>query len=329
MLDGTFPCSAPDPDGQVSSATPHSDRASPWQHRPVCDIATVPRPKPGLFSRGFGDFLAHCYPPVEHVVKPWLPARGLAMVAGYRGVGKTFVAASVAYTIATGGTLLGFQAPKPRRVLYVDGEMDPAELQMRFDAIHAAAKRDRNGDPSLAAPNLRVLSHADQDLGIPDLSDPGGRGRSLIESELGEAEVLVLDNLSCLCRTGVENDADSWAVMQEWLLSLRRRGKTVLIVHHTGKPDKDGNVSQRGTSKREDILNTSILLKPGPPAERASSCCSSRRPVGFPHPIRSLSGSTCETANVPWSGATRTSPRRLPLFGARGSCRRTSPHVWA
>lgn len=60
----------------------------------------------------------------------------------------------------------------------------------------------------------------------------------------------------------MENDADSWAVMPEWLLSLRRRGKTVLLGHHTGKPDKDGNVSQRGTSKREDILNTSVLLKP-------------------------------------------------------------------
>jgi hypothetical protein len=35
---------------------------------------------------------------------------------------------------------------------------------------------------------------------------------------------------------------------------------TVLLVHHTGKPDKDGNVTQRGTSKREDILNTTILL---------------------------------------------------------------------
>jgi hypothetical protein len=39
--------------------------------------------------------------------------------------------------------------------------------------------------------------------------------------------------------------------MQEWLLSLRRKGKTVLIVHHTGKPNRDGQVSQRGTSKRE------------------------------------------------------------------------------
>jgi hypothetical protein len=197
-------------------------------------------------------------------MEPWLPVRGLAMVAGFRGIGKTFVAMSIAYAIATGGALLGFQAPKPQRVLYVDGEMDPAELQDRFAAIHKTAKRDENGDPSLAAGNLKILTHADQELGIPDLADPDGGGRGLIEARLADADVLVLDNLSCLCRTGIENDAESWAVMQEWLLSLRRKGKTVLIVHHTGKPNRDGQVSQRGTSKREDILNTSILLKPAP-----------------------------------------------------------------
>src|SRR5215470_3916593 len=72
------------------------------------------------------------------IISPWRPARGLAMIAGYRGIGKTFVAASVAYAIATGGALLGFLAPKPRKVLYFDGEMDLAELQGRFEAIHAA-----------------------------------------------------------------------------------------------------------------------------------------------------------------------------------------------
>src|SRR5215472_3947064 len=262
MLDDTLLPSTGDP-SREATARAASDRPSPWQHGRVGDVEDVSPAKTfALCARGFGDFLAHHYPPVEHVMEPWLPARGLAMVAGFRGIGKTFVASTVAYAIATGGALLDFQVLKPRKVLYVDGEMDPAELQGRFEAIHAAAKREKNGRPSLAAANLRILTHGDQDLGIPDLSDPEGRGRELVERELGDAEVLVLDNLSCLCRTGVENDADSWAVMQDWLLSLRRRGKAVLLVHHTGKPDKDGNVSQRATSKREDILNTSVLLKP-------------------------------------------------------------------
>src|SRR5215470_17927990 len=284
MLDGTLSPSAGDPNAEAN-APAASDRPSPWQHRRVDDVEPVARVElSGLISRGFGDFLAHPYPPVEYVMEPWLPARGLAMVAGFRGIGKTFVASTVAHAIATGGALLGFQVLKPRKVLYVDGEMDPAELQGRFQAIHAAAKRERNGKPSLAAANLRILTHADQDLGIPDLSDSDGRGREMVEAALGDAEVLVLDNLSSLCRTGVENDADSWAVMQEWLLSLRRRGKTVLLVHHAGKPDKDGNVSQRATSKREDILNTSVLLKPAAAGRKGEFVLQFTKARGFAAP---------------------------------------------
>jgi hypothetical protein len=53
--------------------------------------------------------------------------------------------------------------------------------------------------------------------------------------------------------------------MQRWLVSLRRNDKTVLMVHHTGKPkNKNGRGDQRGTSKREDILSASIMLSKRP-----------------------------------------------------------------
>ncbi len=214
-----------------------------------------------LIARSLAEFLDQRYPPVEYVVEPWFPMRGLTMIAGYRGIGKTFFALSVSHAISTGGTFLEFRVPQPRKVVYVDGEMDPAELQERLQGIQRAAERDRNGHPSLASKNLIILSHADQEFGIPDLADPEGNGRRMIEARLGDADVLILDNLSSLCRTGIENDADSWTVMQDWLVELRRKGKGVLMLHHTGKPDKNGNVRQRGTSKREDVLNTSILLR--------------------------------------------------------------------
>ncbi len=44
--------------------------------------------------------------------------------------------------------------------------------------------------------------------------------------------------------------------MQQWLLRLRRRGVSVLVVHHAGK-----NGEQRGVSNREDLLDTSISLR--------------------------------------------------------------------
>ena len=44
--------------------------------------------------------------------------------------------------------------------------------------------------------------------------------------------------------------------MQNWLLKLRRKGVAVLLVHHAGT-----NGRQRGTSRREDALDTVIALR--------------------------------------------------------------------
>jgi putative DNA primase/helicase len=112
--------------------------------------------------------------------------------------------------------------------------------------------------------NLAIMTHADAngDFGIPDLADPGSNTRDRIEQTLGERDVLFLDNISALCRTGVENDAESWALMNDWLIKLRRLGKTTVLVHHAGKSGK-----QRGTSKREDPLNTILVLEDGKEGE--------------------------------------------------------------
>src|SRR6478672_3954049 len=64
------------------------------------------------------------------------------------------------------------------------------------------------------------------------------------------------DNLSTLCTNGSESASDAWVPMQNWLLMLRRRGIAVLFIHHAGT-----NGRQRGTSRREDALDTVIALR--------------------------------------------------------------------
>jgi putative DNA primase/helicase len=44
-------------------------------------------------------------------------------------------------------------------------------------------------------------------------------------------------------------------IVQSWLLKLRSQGKAVVIVHHAGKGG-----DQRGTSAREDVLDTVVKL---------------------------------------------------------------------
>src|SRR4030095_3199098 len=69
------------------------------------------------------------------------------------------------------------------------------------------------------------------------------------------SKVLILDNLSTLASGMKENEADSWELVNNWLLDLRRRKIAVVIVHHAGRSGE-----MRGTSKREDNVFWIIAL---------------------------------------------------------------------
>ena len=193
-------------------------------------------------------FLRMEFPPREQLLAPWLPAQGIVMVYAERGVGKTYFALSVAYAVASGGRYLHWEAPKARRVLFVDGEMPAVSMQERLAGIMAAADKGPPKD------FLRLVTPDLQELPVPDLSEEGGQ--AALDRILGDADLVILDNVSSLFRSGVENDAESWAPVQAWTLALRRRGISSLFVHHAGKGGK-----QRGTSRREDVLDTVIALK--------------------------------------------------------------------
>ena len=211
-----------------------------------------PESRPRLRSVTVAHFLQMEIPEREHVLTPIVPQQGLAMLYSKRGVGKTYTALGIAVAVATGSRFLRWSAAKARRVLYVDGEMPAATMRERLASIIAGQPPDA---PDMPSPDfLRIITPDLQSEPLPDLS--GEDGQAAIEAELQGAELLILDNLSTLCRGGKENEAESWLPVQVWALSLRRRGVSVLFVHHAGKGG-----AQRGTSRREDVLDTVIALK--------------------------------------------------------------------
>ena len=195
------------------------------------------------------ELLAREIKPREMLLDPILPEQGLAMLYAYRGVGKTYIALGIAAAVASGGKFLRWTAPRPRGVLYVDGELPAKTLQERSAMILAGVE---NVEP--ASSLLRIITPDAQERSIPDLAT--SEGQRLIEPALEGIAFVVLDNLSALCRYGKENEGEGWLPVQEWALALRRRGISVLFVHHAGK-----NFAQRGTSRREDLLDTVFTLK--------------------------------------------------------------------
>lgn len=187
-------------------------------------------------------------PPREQVLAPWLPVQGLAMIYAPRGVGKTMVGLSIAYAVAAGGDVLGWQAEKPRKVLYLDGEMPLVAMQERLKSISEKAGYE------LSNPDNLLLVNPDRQRKGFNLSTQEGQGR--LEHLLDGVSLVIVDNISTLCGCGKENEAASWRPLQEWALMLRQRGLSVLFIHHAGK-----NGEQRGTSHREDVLDTVIKLQ--------------------------------------------------------------------
>jgi AAA domain/Winged helix-turn-helix DNA-binding len=189
--------------------------------------------------------------PRAMILSPWLPEKGVAMISASRGIGKTWLALNIACVAATGNEFLGWKAPKPVQVLYLDGEMPLATLQERFRKII-----EPHGD-NFPFERFRLLAADHQERGIPSLATE--EGQQFIEFEASAADLIIVDNIATLCTTGKENDTDKWTPVQSWALRQRAKNRSVLFIHHMGK----GN-DQRGTSAREDILDTSIKLSRPP-----------------------------------------------------------------
>jgi DnaB-like helicase N terminal domain/AAA domain/Homeodomain-like domain len=218
--------------------------------RRLDDLARVTQVIKGrLLPVSLEELLKRQFPPRKFILDELLQQSGIAMVYAWRGLGKTWFALGLGCAAATGGNFLKWKADRPHNVMHVCGEMVATDLRDRLVRIVA-------GSCSLALSQngYRVLSADLHENGLPDLALP--EGQAALERVLNDTELLILDNVSTLFRAGIENGAESWLPVQNWLLKLRRQGRAVVIIHHAGKGDQ-----QRGTSRREDILDLTLHLR--------------------------------------------------------------------
>lgn len=208
-----------------------------------------PQSTPRLVALEIGELLAYSFPTQEPLLGPWLRKQTLAMVHAWRGIGKTHFALGVAYAVASGGAFLKWKAEQPRKVLYIDGEMPGAGVKERISAIVASTDGRQKPPPD----HFRIITPDAQPGALPDLSTL--EGQAAYTDAIRDAELVVVDNLSALSRTGPENEGESWLPIAGWALAQRREGRAVLFVHHEGK-----NGQQRGSSRREDLLDVVISL---------------------------------------------------------------------
>lgn len=186
-------------------------------------------------------------PKREGILGEWFKEGDLGFIFGTRGLGKTWLAMLLARRIAEGGSMADWKVYKPRRVLYVDGEM-------ALDSI-------RERDAGLSAGRTDGMFYLQHEALFHFTGSVLNLTKPIVQAALSEKcrqdgiEVLILDNLSCLFSGMKENDADAWEQVLPWLLELRRNRIAVVFIAHAGR-----NGFMRGTSRREDAAFWIIQL---------------------------------------------------------------------
>lgn len=185
----------------------------------------------------------------RYMLDPVVPMNGMSMLYAPAGTGKSLFALSVAHAVSEGKDFLRWKNQTgPQPVLYIDGEM-PEEMLLEYVQKLKPA-----------TPNLCFLATSLNKEAIPNLSE--WEGQQAVEAIIGDAKLVVFDNKSCLFRSGVENEAASWGVANDWLIRLRARGVSSLLIHHANKAGQ-----QRGTNRIMDQMDLVARLQrpPGVP----------------------------------------------------------------
>ncbi|MBW1967395.1 MAG: AAA family ATPase [Deltaproteobacteria bacterium] len=181
---------------------------------------------------------------------PWLKEDSINLVSGWRGCGKTWLALGILDAVTRGASFGPWECKKPVPCLFVDGEMTVTDDHERIKSLRLNSGRE--------SPFYFYSDAYANQLGLPRAHIANESWRTKIKSILlsRHIKLWVLDNLASLASGLDENKKRDWDPINQWLLELRFAGISTIMLHHTSKEGQ-----QRGTSAREDNLDTSIMLK--------------------------------------------------------------------
>ena len=185
------------------------------------------------------DFWTQDFPEEDWLIQPIIPRNQLVVIFAPGGTGKSLLALYTAAGLATGRNLFGHDN-KPISVLYMDYEMQQAQLYERLTAMGYSNKTD-----------LSLLHYASLPP-IGSLDKPEGAKQICDLARQCQAELVIIDTFSRAVE-GAENDADTVRNFYRWTaINLKAEGRSLLRIDHAGKDLKKG---ARGTSAKNDDVD--------------------------------------------------------------------------
>lgn len=80
---------------------------------------------------------------------------------------------------------------------------------------------------------FRLLTPDMQEGAMSDLTRQEDQAQ--LEQFLDAIELIIVDNISTLCRGGKENDADGWIPVQKWALRALNKKVSCVVAFHRGR----------------------------------------------------------------------------------------------
>ena len=241
-------CDPPEPEAEVLAEVRDIMKRAPHDPGPQVVIGRTETPEDWA-PMSADDLVCLEIPPRTAILtesgSPVFYESSVNQLLAWRGTGKTLFGLGLANAFASGGQILGFKADRPRKVLYLDGELPLSQLQERVRDLVALENR-RN--VQLFNPEMLPTPR-----GI-DLLHGGDFAALKRMAARTKAEVLILDSQSTLM-SGDSNKTEFQEPRQAALRELRWMGLCVIETHHLGKQGL-----QRGSSKNDDILDMQIRL---------------------------------------------------------------------
>jgi putative DNA primase/helicase len=204
------------------------------------------------------NFISLKLPEKKTILDPWITEQNIGLINGWRGTGKTWLGLGIIDAVTKGQNFGPWEVENSVPCLFLDAEMPVQDLQYR-------AMQLKMGE-NTKSPVYIYSSHSGSELGLPKANLTDEKWQAFMKKNLLDlgVKLWVADNIGALASGINENSKEAWDPINQWLLDLRFSGISTILLHHTGK---EGD--QRGTSAREDNVDTSITitLPPGHTAE--------------------------------------------------------------
>lgn len=197
-------------------------------------------------------FLTTDYPKPEYIIDPFVSDQTIVQIVGASGVGKTMFGLSIAGAIAAANGLLDMPSVgKARPILYVEGELPAADIQIRvsgmLEKIRRTIPKGYFNVSSLQQQlklNSKGFTPIQTEQGLIEIENAIFK----IKERTGKMPVVFIDNISCLAGGLKENDADAWSPIINRFVKWKNLGSTIFYFHHLNKGnDASGSTMQHRT----------------------------------------------------------------------------------